>query len=164
MRFTLPTVLFAGALSVSAVSLRARQNFPTCSESCVANPSNLFGCTATDDTCLCNSQQYVAETTQCIVNACDAADAASAEALSRQLCAAVGVTLTSTPTPSPFGSASGASSTPTGSSGSSTSAPSSSGSSGSAPAPTQSTGGAMSNGINVLVGAAAAAMAVAFTL
>ncbi|KAI0701948.1 hypothetical protein BC835DRAFT_1517547 [Cytidiella melzeri] len=180
MRFALAAVLVV-ASTVSAVSLQARQaSFPNCALSCVTNPPNLFGCDASDNTCLCNSAPYVAATTQCIESACSASDAASAEALSRQLCAAVGVTLTSTPSASSTAPAT-ASSTPStsvtsASSGSSSTAPapSSSASSGSssansasssAPAPTVSTtSGATSAAFNVALGAAAVVFAAVVNL
>ncbi|GJE86355.1 CFEM domain-containing protein [Phanerochaete sordida] len=171
MRFSLAALLFAGVLSANAASLRARQSFPDCANTCVLNPPSTFGCDAADDGCLCRSDQYVASTTQCIVQACDAADAASAEALSRQLCAEVGVTLTATPSFTSSGSSTasstGAASTPTGA-GSSTSAPApssqSSSSTSSGAAPTQTGNGAASSGINVALGAAAAAVAAVFAL
>jgi CFEM-containing surface protein len=56
---------------------------------CVTSPQSTFGCDINDNACLCKSQQYVQATTQCIVNACNAADAATAEAFSRGICADV---------------------------------------------------------------------------
>ncbi|KIP03281.1 hypothetical protein PHLGIDRAFT_20269 [Phlebiopsis gigantea 11061_1 CR5-6] len=168
MHFTAVIVAtFFGAVTASAALLQQRQtaSFPTCATDCVLNPPSLFGCSATDNQCLCTNQQYVAATTQCIETACSATDAASAEAASRQLCEAVGVTITassSTPTAtsasdssaaSGTGSASvpAASSTNPASSGASSSASSSS----AAPSATQSQSSAVSNRANALIGVAA---------
>ncbi|KAJ7130341.1 hypothetical protein C8R44DRAFT_978450 [Mycena epipterygia] len=85
--------LFAASASASYTPLHRRQ-FPNCASSCLANP-NLGGCTAGDDTCLCNSNVFVTSTFQCIEAACKGQDLATAIAGAASLCAAVHVTLVS---------------------------------------------------------------------
>ena len=105
MRFTLVATVFATALSsAGAMRLVARQSsFPgtfsqhrfitqreklnlhsltlDCALDCVTNPKSYFGCSPDDNSCLCTNQQYVQETTQCIVDACNPSDADAAEAV-----------------------------------------------------------------------------------
>ncbi|KAI0826175.1 hypothetical protein BC629DRAFT_55286 [Irpex lacteus] len=140
MRFAIVALLVA-ASTVSAASLQARQDsYPSCALPCVLNPTNLFGCSADDNACLCKSSDYVAETTDCIAKACTADDAAKADSLAQGLCKAVGVTLTSTPAPAPTASSSDSAteSVPA----SATSVPASSGSSAPSPASSGAQSGA----------------------
>lgn len=109
MRFAIVALLVA-ASTVSAASLQARQDsYPckcfdrgqparyneltliclACALPCVLNPTNLFGCSADDNACLCKSSDYVAETTDCIAKACTSDDAAKADSLAQGLCKAV---------------------------------------------------------------------------
>ncbi|PSS34216.1 hypothetical protein PHLCEN_2v1726 [Hermanssonia centrifuga] len=166
MRFSLAAFFLTAAVSTaSAATLFPRQSFPTCSDDCILNPPNLFGCDSNDNKCLCSSTQYVAATTACIASACSAQDAASADSLSQSLCEQVGITLTATSTSSssapsssstaPSGSSSSGGS-PAASSSSDSSPPSSSST---APTPTPTTNAAMSAGTNTFVGLAALLLA-----
>ncbi|KAF5372590.1 hypothetical protein D9758_005163 [Tetrapyrgos nigripes] len=155
--FALAAALFSGA---SASTLRARQ-IPNCASVCIAN-ADYDGCAPTDNVCLCHSQKFVSSTAECIAGACTGDDLEQANADSRQLCAAVGVTLTSSvPAPtatspsSGSDSTSGTDSTSTDAS-SPTSAPDSSSSS-----TDNSNNGALSQGVNALAGVVAIGLAAA---
>ncbi|KAI0767335.1 hypothetical protein C8Q74DRAFT_1219245 [Fomes fomentarius] len=154
MRFFAVLALTAVA---SAAHLNKRQNFPSCSTSCLTG-ADFGSCDPLDDSCLCNSQPFVSSVTNCIVGACQGDDLTNAEAAAQGLCAAVGVTLTAEPTTSAAS---------TGSSGSATGAPAGSAST-TATTPTSSatetqasgSNSAASHGVNALaalvaVGAAA---------
>ncbi|KAJ7764614.1 hypothetical protein DFH07DRAFT_770460 [Mycena maculata] len=87
------SALFAAFVSASTLPLHRRQ-FPNCASNCLANP-DLGGCTAGDDTCLCNNDVFVSSTFSCIEAACTGDDLEQAIAGAASLCAAVHVTLVS---------------------------------------------------------------------
>ncbi|KAH9947877.1 hypothetical protein B0H21DRAFT_736774 [Amylocystis lapponica] len=157
MRFAIALVALS-ALSASASSLLRRQSLPSCADPCIEN-ADLGSCSASDDTCLCNSSAFVNSVTSCITSSCTGSDLAEAEQAAVALCAAVGVTLSSPASTS--GSSTPSSTAP--SSSSSGSASHSSTSSSSASSPTTSTNAAMSHGVNALAGLAAVG-AIAFGL
>ncbi|KIO16738.1 hypothetical protein M407DRAFT_33598 [Tulasnella calospora MUT 4182] len=71
---------------------------------CLAN-ANTAGCAGSDNTCLCKSDTYLRSTTDCIQNACSAADLATAGSLAQQLCKAAGVDISTNPAAQPTGTA-----------------------------------------------------------
>ncbi|KAI6145231.1 hypothetical protein BKA82DRAFT_4171290 [Pisolithus tinctorius] len=93
MRFAVALVALSAALSSMGAGLISRQSLPSCAEPCITN-ANLDGCSATDDTCLCNSQTFVNSATSCIESACTGSDLQQAEQFAQSLCLSVGVTLT----------------------------------------------------------------------
>ncbi|GBE83495.1 hypothetical protein BKA93DRAFT_821791 [Sparassis latifolia] len=168
MRFAALLALSGAIASVSAGTILRRQ-FPSCATPCLAN-ANFGSCNESDDTCLCNSSQFVDSVTTCIMSSCNGSDLTTAEQDAQQLCLAVGVTLTATPSGSATGSATPSATAPSSSSAasasssahSSSSASSSASSSSSAPSATHSSG-ALSHGVPALA-ALAAVGAVAFAL
>ncbi|KDQ56542.1 hypothetical protein JAAARDRAFT_36030 [Jaapia argillacea MUCL 33604] len=136
MRFTFAIVALTSALA--AVSA---QSIPACATPCLAN-ANLGGCAATDNACLCKNQAFISSTTACIQANCTGSDLTNAEAAAQALCAAVGVTLTP---PASTGSASHSA------------APSSTAPSSASPRSTAKSG-AVTYGINAVVGLAAVAL------
>ncbi|KAK7442062.1 hypothetical protein VKT23_016338 [Stygiomarasmius scandens] len=150
--FVIAAALFNG---VSASALRARQ-IPNCAATCLAS-ADLGDCQPTDNACLCNNQAFVSSTATCIAESCQGDELEQANAASRSLCAAVGVTLTSSvavPT----------STSPTSSSADSETSPSAAPDSNSSSNTTSSdnnNNGAISHGVNalasiVVIGVAAA--------
>lgn len=92
----------------TASSLVGRQNLPGCALPCVANAAT-FGCSSTDNSCLCHNQGFVNSSTTCIEQRCSGNDLTQAEEFSQAICLSVGVTLTlSSPTSTSTSSASGA--------------------------------------------------------
>ncbi|KAK7683577.1 hypothetical protein QCA50_013415 [Cerrena zonata] len=166
-------VLSAFVAASSAASLFPRQ-YPDCANPCIMN-AQTGSCQSDDLNCLCNSSDFISSTTSCIISSCSADDAQKAEAVARQFCATVGVTLTSTPagaTSSASASASSApasaSQTPSASASSTAPSASSTAPSGTASDAPQTTGsgnnnGAASYGLNTLL-ALAAVGAVALNL
>ncbi|KAJ3559787.1 hypothetical protein NM688_g129 [Phlebia brevispora] len=106
MRIPFSAIVFSAILaSATATNVHTRQTFPSCANICVLDPSNTFGCSPTDDLCLCNNQQYIQEVTQCFNDNCSPSDAQSAEYLVQQICLQLGVTLTLTATVVPSATA-----------------------------------------------------------
>ncbi|KAF8646626.1 hypothetical protein AX16_007126 [Volvariella volvacea WC 439] len=106
MRFSAAALaLFGAAVSVSASVLSARQ-LPDCSMPCIANaPTD--PCATSDNACLCRNENFIEQTTVCIMQTCQGDDLQNALAAAQEMCRLVGVTLTSTPTlPSETGSSS----------------------------------------------------------
>ncbi|KAL5520867.1 hypothetical protein ACEPAF_2870 [Sanghuangporus sanghuang] len=143
MRFAV-ALLFAGFASAT---LYQRQTVPQCALTCIAD-ADLGDCSATDNACLCNNQQFVSSTSSCIQSSCSGDDLQNAIEFAQETCESVGVTLTDTSAGSATGSATsgGASAT--------TTSPSSSGSasgSGSASSPSStSASGARQTGVPIL--------------
>ncbi|KAI0033014.1 hypothetical protein K488DRAFT_85311 [Vararia minispora EC-137] len=101
MRFF--AIVLALATSASA-SIMVKRAYPSCANPCLVNP-NLGGCSSASDlTCVCNSNVFISSTSQCFNQHCSGADLDQANQTAQQACLAAGVTLTSAP--------SGASSTP----------------------------------------------------
>ncbi|KAI6112382.1 hypothetical protein EDD17DRAFT_1595822 [Pisolithus thermaeus] len=99
MRAAVAFVALSAALSSVSAGLVSRQSLPSCANPCITN-ANLGGCSATDDTCLCENQTFINSTTTCIESSCTGNDLQEAEQYAQSLCLAVGVTLTiATPTP-----------------------------------------------------------------
>ncbi|KAJ8520504.1 hypothetical protein ONZ45_g2695 [Pleurotus djamor] len=147
--------LTLATLALFAASAVAQGTFPDCALSCL-DPSSAPDCGPTDNVCLCRAPAFIEATTACIRSGCSAEDAATAEALSRGLCAAVGVTLTSEPA-GPTSTAPAPASSSTSSGGSSSSTPSSSSSSTgttTAPAPAETSNAASFNGVPAYAGIA----------
>ncbi|KAJ7628322.1 hypothetical protein FB45DRAFT_1059116 [Roridomyces roridus] len=89
--------LFAATASASvtpAIPSVFRRQLPNCAGDCIAHP-NTGGCSASDDTCLCNNSVFVQSTFQCIQAACQGEDLANAIKAAADLCLAVHVTLVS---------------------------------------------------------------------
>ncbi|KAJ3764495.1 hypothetical protein EV361DRAFT_826413 [Lentinula raphanica] len=97
MKFFVAVSILSVATSAWA-SLIARQTFPTCSQSCLAN-ADLGSCNADDDTCLCNTPAFISSTATCIADSCTGNDLTEANAAAQDLCLAVGVTLTASSIP-----------------------------------------------------------------
>ncbi|KAL5497784.1 hypothetical protein ACEPAH_2715 [Sanghuangporus vaninii] len=131
MRFAV-ALLFAGFASAT---LYQRQTVPQCALTCIAN-ADLGGCSATDNNCLCNNQQFVSSTASCIQSSCSGDDLQNAIAFAQQTCETVGVTLTETSAGSATGSATSGSASAT------TTSPSSSGSASASASSPSSTSGA----------------------
>ncbi|KAI6115318.1 hypothetical protein EDD16DRAFT_1594859 [Pisolithus croceorrhizus] len=113
MRAAVALVALSAALSSASAGLVSRQSLPSCANPCITN-ANLGGCSATDDTCLCESQTFINSTTTCIESSCTGNDLQEAEQYAQSLCLAVGVTLTiATPTPTSTSPTSSSSSTAT---------------------------------------------------
>ncbi|KAK7042527.1 CFEM domain-containing protein [Favolaschia claudopus] len=87
--------LFAATSATVAPQLGlVRRQGPACEQDCLAHP-NLGNCKASDLTCLCNNNDFVQGTFDCIKAACTGTDLASAIALAAATCQSVGVTLAS---------------------------------------------------------------------
>jgi len=149
MRFSVLFVVLSTAFASASAVVFPRQ-LPACATDCLAaGPRG--NCALTDNVCMCHNTAFIDQTTLCIQQNCSASDASQAEAYSRSLCAAVGVTLTSTPSlPSSTGTSSNSSSTGTPSSSSSSPATTSQSSS--------KSNGETSHRANVLLGLATAGL------
>ncbi|KAJ7829417.1 hypothetical protein B0H14DRAFT_1209281 [Mycena olivaceomarginata] len=157
--------LFAASVSATytpAYGLSRRQSAPSCEADCLAHP-NLGNCKANDLTCLCNNNDFVQGTFNCIQAACHGADLAAAINIAAATCQAVGVTLSSASGAAFSATASLASSTPAGAS---TPAASASSSTASAPGASTSatTGGALASTANTALLGLAAVGVIAFSL
>ncbi|EIW56125.1 uncharacterized protein TRAVEDRAFT_85575, partial [Trametes versicolor FP-101664 SS1] len=84
-----------------------------CAQSCIAS-ADLGSCSATDNSCLCQSQTYLATLSSCLAVSCTGADLQQAEDTLTSTCAAVGLTVSLSVTQAlPASSASTASGTHT---------------------------------------------------
>ncbi|CAL1709734.1 unnamed protein product [Somion occarium] len=154
MRATSFIAVLSGLVAVTSAATLFPRQYPDCANPCIAN-AETGSCTADDLGCLCNSSAFISSTTSCIISSCNADDAERAEAVARQFCATVGVTLTSTPDIST--SASSTSSAPGSSAPSATQTSSSIAPSSTAPSSTDTTSpatqtGALIHGANALLG------------
>ncbi|KAJ7062061.1 hypothetical protein C8F01DRAFT_1368728 [Mycena amicta] len=97
MRLLLP-LLAAACLIASTYAVHLRRQlpgFPPCADNCLNTPTNLGGCSISDEKCLCNSLAYLETTLACIYAACPAStDQQMSVVGAENLCLSFGATLT----------------------------------------------------------------------
>ncbi|KAG8698730.1 hypothetical protein FRC08_005740 [Ceratobasidium sp. 394] len=154
MRASFALVALAAVVSASSASKR---QLPSCAMECIVSAST-GSCQATDNTCLCKSDEFVQSTYQCVQQKCtNPDDLKAAIDGARALCAAAGVTLTQTLPAATSGAA-------TATAPASTSKPAASSASASASATSAPNGAAGPAGVSGMAGALAAVAGFMFAL
>ncbi|RVD88266.1 uncharacterized protein DFL_002456 [Arthrobotrys flagrans] len=81
----------AVATVVAVVSAQGIADIPACAQTCLLPALQATGCSLTDFACSCSNEQFVSDSTDCIEDACSAADVAKAAKATYELCKSAGV-------------------------------------------------------------------------
>ncbi|KAF5340447.1 hypothetical protein D9758_013553 [Tetrapyrgos nigripes] len=95
MRFSIIFICSAlPALASASPTLRLQSRVPDCAATCIQDTNPPAGCSADDNTCLCNSNEYVYMTSNCIEDTCSADESSTGMNELKAVCEDVGVALT----------------------------------------------------------------------